>query len=220
MPYAVIQARHEELVASNIVFNKWQYPLLEACCYNPGGCCYGLFCTPCFAYQQRERILDDLKHHYRPCGGLFCCCSTPAIEESPIRECCLCCEVFCCTCLATLVNRDLIMYNYRVDFDPCDEYIISCVLCVDCIVNCLVIFDENFRNLKNLVDLLLLIIMSCSLAQQESQLDVETRTDTCVGGNYASKVGVRRGADVAYQTVSNQGGPPVGGGGQGRVGEA
>merc|ERR550534_1180113 len=78
----------------------------------------------------RERILEDLKQQYKPCGGSFCCCSTPAIDDSPMREGCLCCEVCCCPYLATLVNRDLVMYNYRVDFDQCDEFIISCVLCL------------------------------------------------------------------------------------------
>jgi len=220
MPYAVLQARHEELVASGTVFNKWQYPLLEAFCHNPGGCCYGFFCTPCFAYQQRERILEDLKQQYKPCGGSFCCCSTPAIDDSPMREGCLCCEVCCCPYLATLVNRNLIMYNYRVDYDQCDEFIISCVLCVDCVVGCLAAFDERFQSLKDLVDLILLIIMSCSLAQQESQLDVQTGTDTCTGGNYASKAGVSGGADGKYQRLPNEGGPPTGGAGQGRVGYA
>jgi len=118
------------------------------------------------------------------------------------------------------VNRDLVMFNYRVDFDQCDEFIISCVICVDCVVGILAIFDDNFRTLKDLVDLLLLIIMSCSLAQQESQLDVVTGKDTCAGGNYASKVGVVGGANVRYETVAEPGGEPVGGGGEARVGSA
>jgi hypothetical protein len=217
MPYAVVKAHHEELVSSGVVFNQWQYPLLEAVCQNPGGCCYGFFCTPCFAYQQRERILENLQKPYRPCGGMFCCCPTPEITDSPARECCLCCEVWCCPYLATLVNRDLVMFNYRVDFDQCDEFIITCVVCMDCVVGILAAFDERFQALKDLVDLLLLIIMSCSLAQQESQLDVVTGVDTCTGGNYATKAGVSGGGK--YQRLPNQG-QPVGGGGQGRVGYA
>jgi len=204
MPYAALIARHEELVSGAVVFNKWQYPLLETFCHNPGGCCYGLFCTPCMAYQQRERILENLQQPYQPCGGACCCCPCPPIVTSPMREYCMCCEVCCCPYLATLVNRDLVLYNYRVDFDPCDEFIINCVLCLDCILGVVAIFDERFRALKDLVDLILLLIMSCSLAQQESQLDVVTQTDTCAGGNYATKAG------VAHQRLPDEQGPEGG----------
>merc|ERR1719233_877787 len=76
------------------------------------------------------------------------------------------------------------MYHYQIDFDACDEYIISCVICLDCILGILVIFDESFRDLRDLVDLLLLIIMSCSLAQQESTLDVVTGEPTTLGGKF------------------------------------
>jgi len=76
------------------------------------------------------------------------------------------------------------MYNFRVNFDPVDEYIITCVICLDCIFGILAMFDESFRDLSDLVDLLLVMIMGCSLAQQESMLDVITATPTLVGGKF------------------------------------
>jgi len=76
------------------------------------------------------------------------------------------------------------MYNFTVNFDPVDEYIISCVICLDCIFGILAMFDESFRDMSDLVDLLLLIIMSCTLAQQESMLDVVTETPTLFGGKF------------------------------------
>jgi len=76
------------------------------------------------------------------------------------------------------------MYNFTVNFDPVDEYIISCVICLDCIFGILAMFDESFRDLSDMIDLLLLIIMGCSLAQQESMLDVVTETPTLVGGKF------------------------------------
>jgi hypothetical protein len=187
MPYATLQAHHEELVESGTQFNQWQYALLQAPCSNPVGCCYGFCCTACFAYQQRERILKNLDIPYQPCGGSFCCCPTPEIEDSPMRECALCCEACCCPYVATLANRDLIMYHYKVDFDACDEYIISCVVCLDCLCSILALIDDSFRDLKDIVDLLLLIIMSCSLAQQESMLDVVTGEPTTIGGNFKAE---------------------------------
>jgi len=188
MPYAAIQTHHEEMETSGVQFNQWQYALLKAPCKNPAGCCYGFCCTPCFAYQQRERILKNLSIPYQPCGGSFCCCPTPEINNSPMRECALCCEACCCPYVATLANRDLIMYHYQVDFDACDEYIITFVICLDCICSILAIIDDSFRDLRDLVDLLVLIIMSCSLAQQESTLDVVTGEPTMFGGKFKGEV--------------------------------
>jgi len=184
MPYAQLMKRHDEMVEQNVQFREWEFGLLEAPCNNPVGCCYGFCCVACFAYQQRDRILKHTGLPYQPCGGMFCCCPTPEIDESPARECCMCCEACCCPYVAVLTNRDLIMWKYEVDYDQCDEYIINCVLCLDCIFSILAIIDDSFRDLKDIIDLLLMIIMSCSLAQQESTLDVVTGEPTILGGNF------------------------------------
>jgi len=201
MPYAQLQARHDEMVEMNVEFKNWQYALLKAPCKNPVGCCYGLFCMCCFAYQQRNRILDNVGIPYRPCGGFCCCFPTPICDDSPVKQCCMCCESFCCPYIATLANRDLIMYHYQVNFDKCDEMIISCVICLDCIFGILALIDENFRSIKDILDLLLMIIMSCSLAQQESTLDVATGNPTCCGGNYQGE---------AYPPAKYDQGPELG----------
>jgi len=187
MPYAQLQARHDEMVKMDVDFKNWEYALLKAPCKNPVGCCYGLFCMCCFAYQQRNRILDNVRIPYQPCGGHCCCCSTPICDDSPTKEICMCCEAFCCPYIATLTNRDLIMYHYQVSFDKCDEFIITCTICLDCIFGILAIFDDSFRNLKDIFECLLMIIMSCSLAQQESTLDVATGMQTCCGGNFTGE---------------------------------
>jgi len=184
MPYAQLQTRHDEMVEMEVQFKEWEYALLKAPCKNPCGCCYGLFCLCCFAYQQRNRILDNVGIPYQPCGGYICCCPTPVINESPKRECCMACEACCCPYVAVLTNRDLIMYYYQVNFDKCDEFIISCVICLDCIFGILALIDDSFRNIKDIIEILLMIIMACSLAQQESTLDVATGTPTTFGGNY------------------------------------
>lgn len=185
MPYAQLNQRHEEMVEMQVQFKEWEYGLLSAPMKNPAGCCYGLFCISCFAYQQRNRILDNVGIPYQPCGGMFCCCPTPVIEDSPNKECCMACEACCCPYVAVLTNRDLIMYHYQINFDKCDEFIISCVICLDCIFGILAAIDDNFRNLKEIFDLLLMIIMSCSLAQQESTLDVVTGQPTLFGGKFS-----------------------------------
>jgi len=220
MPYAQLMKRHDEMVEEGVQFRQWEYGLLEAPCQNPVGCCYGFCCVSCFAYQQRDRILKHSNTPYQPCGGMFCCCPTPVIDDSPNRECCMCCEACCCPYVAVLTNRDLIMWKYEVDYDACDEYIINCVICLDCIFTILAIIDDSFRDLRDIIDLLLMIIMSCSLAQQESTMDVVTGEPTCFGGNFtgdgqvqysgaATNNQVDYGQQPNYQQPSNYGQPPA-----------
>jgi len=111
----------------------------------------------------------------------------------------MCCEACCLPYTAVLVNRDLIMQLYRVDYDQCDEYIITCVICLDCIFTILACIDDSFENLRDIVDLLLSIIMSCALAQQESTLDVMTGEPTILGGYRKSDVQKQFGGPSAVQ---------------------
>jgi len=214
MPYAQLMKRHDEMAEEGVQFREWQFGLLQAPCNNPVGCCYGFCCVSCFAYQQRDRILKHTGTPYQPCGGMFCCCPTPVIDESPARECCMCCEACCLPYVAVLTNRDLIMWKYEVNYDPVDEYIINCVICLDCIFSILAIIDDSFRDLKDLIDLLLMIIMSCSLAQQESMLDVVTGESTILGGNFTGNAqkqhpGNTMNNQVAYGQQPNHGQQPV-----------
>lgn len=209
MPYATLMANHEEMVENGVQFKQWQYPLLQAPCSNPVGCCYGCCCICCFAYQQRDRILTNKGIPYQPCGGVFCCFPTPEIDDTPGRECCMCCESCCCPNLAVLTNRDLIMVHYEIDYDACDEYIINCVLCLNCICTILACISEQFEDLKDLVDLLLTIIMGCSLAQQESTLDVVTGEPTFCGGNFTGGNNAAQGGYGQQQAPASYGQPTV-----------
>lgn len=204
MPYAAIQRKHDEMLEEGVQFGKWDYDLLAAPCNNPVGCCYGFCCIACFAYQQRDRILKHTNTPYAPCGGSYCCCPTPEIDDSPQRECCMCCEACCCPYVAVLTNRDLIMYLYQVDYDKCDEFIITCVICLDCIFSILAIIDDSFRELRDIIDLLLMVIMSCSLAQQESKLDVVTGQPTLLGGNFAGEYQKPNPVSVEQTTYAQQ----------------
>merc|ERR1712096_396060 len=69
---------------------------------------------------------------------------------------------------------------------------------LDCVLSILAIFDESFQDLSDLVDLLLLIIMSCSLAQQESMLDVVTQKPTIFGGKFKPDTTPQAGNGVSY----------------------
>lgn len=196
MPFATLQQHHDEMEAAGVKLNPWQFALCSACFKNPAGFCFGLCCFPCFAGMQRNRLLKDRNQPYMPCGGNFCCCSTASCAQEQGGAgymCGIACEACCCPYLATMVNRDLVMTFYQVDWDACDEYIITCALCVSCIVDIAVCISaivggptDELRALQDIVDLILCGIMSCSLAQQESQIDYATGVSTTLGGNYGS----------------------------------
>jgi len=113
----------------------------------------------------------------------------------------MCFEACCFPYVATLVNRDLIMQLYRVGYDPYDEYIITCVICLDCICTILACIDDSFQDLRDIIDILLSIIMSCALAQQESTLDVMTGEPTLAGGYHKSDVQKQFTGPSTVQTV-------------------
>merc|ERR1719471_1936086 len=106
---------------------------------------------------------------YRCCGGSFCCCTTPVMPKVP----CLCLEASFCTNIAILANRDMTMSLYRMKFDPYDEYLITCSLVLDCVISIAQIFYDVPEEVKDIVDLIVCLVMGCSLAQQASELDAQ-----------------------------------------------
>jgi len=188
MPFATLAKNQEAMLAdAGNDTKEWEFKLITAPMNNPIGCCYGCFCTCCFAYQQRDRILTALDLPYRCCGGQFCCCTTPVFEP-PMRAPCMCLEALCFPFLASMVNRDLIMMNYLVKFDPCDECLLTCAVClswVTCVFDLLGI--DYPEGLADIIDLIITAILSCSLAQQEAQLDKELQISTWRGGNHGSQ---------------------------------
>jgi len=207
MPFGKMKAHREEMLANGVQMREWEYGLFESCCKNPVGFCYGLICVPCFAYQQRMRILTSVNTTYQPfngsCGG---CCEAfqeTIVPGSPGEKCCMCCEFVLCPCCAVIVNRDMITVHYNVAEDKCDEYMVVCLgMCCAIVLICLTKDNQRNRNRDQVRgktsntqthdiaacgELFLLVLMSCMTAQQESTLDVVTGNPTCLGGNFISE---------------------------------
>jgi len=151
---------------------EWQDGMLNQPCANPLYCCVGCFCGCCFAYKQRERILDISGDEYKPCGGYFCCCETPELPKIPF----LCCEACCCTWTAIMVNRYMVRDMYNLKLDPCDECLLWCACIVSwlvCILKCFGVIEED-SICDVLADCFIMSVMGCSLAQNEAELDFHT----------------------------------------------
>lgn len=201
MPFASLKKTQERLEGNPEVVD-WQFRLIKAPCNNPAGCCTAFCCTCCVACQQRQRILDFTNTKYACCGGSFCCCPCPEIDP-PMDKLCMCLESSCFPFLATMVNRDLVMGHFLVKFDPCDEYLITCAVCLQWIVCLLQCFGVDVpQEIEDLIDFFTTLIMSCSLAQQAAEIDFQTGTEdpNCgwVGGGFSKTPGAgRHGKDGA-----------------------
>lgn len=198
MPFASLQEtqkRLEEQAAGpgggGIQIVDWQFRLVEAPIKNFFGCFTSFFCIPCVTCQQRQRLLDITGRKYACCGGSFCCCSCPEVDP-PMDKFCMCMESCWCPMVAGMVNRDYIMGSFYVRFDPCDEYLITCSAVLQCVVCILQCFMDVPDEINDLIDLFTLCIMSCSLAQQEAEIDWQIGESTCLGGRYGTEAGAGR----------------------------
>merc|ERR1719318_294711 len=86
---------------------------------------------------------------------------------------CMALEACCCYWISTLATREIMFYNFRIQLDPMDEYIICCTVAISCCVSIARLLggrDAVPDEVEDLVDLLTCIVMGCMLAQQEVEL--------------------------------------------------
>jgi len=147
---------------------KWKIDMLTAPCKEPLYFCLGCFCACCFVYKQREEILEITGEPYR-CFGGHCCVPCPEMPKVP----CLCLESCCCTGNAIMANRYMIRDMYVLELDPCDE----CLICVAvalswivCILQVLGVIPDD-SPLEQLADCFITMVLGCSLAQNQSELN-------------------------------------------------
>src|SRR4051812_14683219 len=89
----------------------WQTDLFTTPCTHPLKCCYGCFCAPCMAYQQRDELMAMTGEEYYCCLGQFpCCCLKDPCPKVP----CQCLEVTCCAALAISSNRRRVQQTYQI----------------------------------------------------------------------------------------------------------
>jgi len=148
-----------------------QYPL---------ECCYGALCGPCAAYQLRKEALGGNLKNYKCCQGYFTLCCTEAgkVGEQSAPEFCLCVEVCCCLSCSVSATRFLVMDQYRIQSDPCDNRIIrfnNFMQILSCVLNLLAICIDELREAAFIIDMIANIVYCCTLgcmqAQHRAELD-------------------------------------------------
>jgi len=153
---------------NNLLRGTWAVPLSEAACVAPCHFLAGFCCPCCFAYQQRNKILDITGEPYVCCGGSCICCQ----QTCDSREPWLCLEVCCCTSPAILANRYMIQTRFDVRNDPCDETLLAMAAFVNLAAHCAEICmdRESARHLEHIMHLINACICSCMLTQQHKEL--------------------------------------------------
>ncbi|GBG29468.1 Hypothetical Protein FCC1311_056892 [Hondaea fermentalgiana] len=165
--------------------NRWKVLMKDAPTEETLWCCYGAFCPVCAAYQLRTRALGYNMNNYRCCQGYlqFCCISPGNMGEENCPEFCLCMEVCCCLSCSISATRFMIMDQYSIVSDPCDNRIIrfnNFMQILSCVLNLLSICIEElyvriFREAAQIVDLIAKIVymvtFGCMAAQMKSEME-------------------------------------------------
>lgn len=163
-------------------------------------CCYWLYGTLpftclCAQMQTRYEVLNHVHpgskwNEYYCCQGMFgdCLCFRPGkMGEENCPACCLCLEVACCPGAAVSATRFVMMKQYHLALDPCDNRIIRCN---NALQGCLVILsvinacgggNSRTKDLENLLrciaNVVYLTTQGCMLAQVHRELKVRGATE-------------------------------------------
>merc|ERR1719379_874438 len=117
----------------------------------------------CFAWKQRNQILDVTHEPYVCCAGT-CPCAT---QQCDSREPWLCLEAFCCTSPAILANRYLLQTRFSIQSDPCDQKIIKITAFLNVLANLaqICLDPESAEGFQHLVHCVTGCVCSCMLTQ-------------------------------------------------------
>jgi len=152
----------------------FQTDMCGAPCVDPGCFCATIFCSCCTAFVLRKEVIHQDMTKYSCCQGYFDCCCFKAgnMSEQSCPECCLCLESFCCQSCAISATRMTIMDEKRLHSDPCDNRIIwcnNCMQCLACICNCLAMIDSSFGQcaciIERIADIIYCIVQACMQTQ-------------------------------------------------------
>eukprot|EP00747_Dinoflagellata_sp_TGD_P161939 gnl/TRDRNA2_/TRDRNA2_178989_c0_seq1.p1 gnl/TRDRNA2_/TRDRNA2_178989_c0~~gnl/TRDRNA2_/TRDRNA2_178989_c0_seq1.p1 ORF type:complete len:212 (+),score=48.33 gnl/TRDRNA2_/TRDRNA2_178989_c0_seq1:132-767(+) len=166
---------HNDQLSAAIRGHKWQVKMFDTPCEVPGKCCYGCFCPCCFAFQQRNEILDITGEPYVCCGGICPCGPFGKPQKEDDKPVCLCMEVTCCTSFAVAGNRFMIQTRFMKENDACDDCIILFANCLSCFATILAITgvmdDDATDCMVALADCVNCSVMGCMLSQQQVELE-------------------------------------------------
>ena len=166
--------------------DKFQTSMGDACCRAPGccllgGCPLSFLCTQ---VHMRYKVLNHVApgsgwDHYVCCQGYTgsCCCFHPgACCEKEMPRTCMFVEACCCAGLAVSSTRFVLMDQYKLVPDECDNRLIrfnNCMQVLSCICHFAAIFDRNLRDLAQIIDLIADIVFFSTAGCMTAQTNFE-----------------------------------------------
>jgi len=186
---------------------KFQISMGDAPCKSCPCCCISgfplTFC--CAQHHMRYKALNHVSpgsgwDQYICCQGYMpaCCCFNPgSCCESDFPRTCMCCEIICCPGLAVSSTRFLMMDHYNLAADECDNRLIrfnNCIQILSCFCHILAIFDRNFRELAQIIDLIADIVFFTTAGCMTAQVDYEIKYREALGAQQPMMQPVAAGA--------------------------
>eukprot|EP00045_Choanoeca_perplexa_P022984 m.11542 g.11542 ORF g.11542 m.11542 type:complete len:205 (+) comp9840_c0_seq1:61-675(+) len=180
---------------------QWETGMLRSCCNNPLGCCGAIICAPCCVCYLRKEALNGDWSKYSCCQGFVCgkCASCIPMQQS-CPQLCLCLEAICCESCAISGTRMYVQAERQIQSDPCDNRIIrftNCMQCLSCICNILACFDDSFRELARIIDLIADVIYCMVQACMQAQTHHELKLHPTVN-DYGSAGGAGHSSGGGY----------------------
>jgi len=174
---------------------KFQISMGDAPIKNCGACCLGgcPLTFICMQHHMRYKVLNHIApgsgwDNYICCQGYAppCCCFQPgACCEKDIPRTCMCVETCCCPGAAVSATRFVMMEQYMFMADECDNRLIrfnNCIQILSCICHIAAIFNRNFEQLAQIIDLIADIVFFSTAGCMTAQVDYEVNYRNTLGG--------------------------------------
>jgi hypothetical protein len=192
---------------------KFQTGMVDAPCSEcPTSCCWflGQFIPMTCGITQfclRRKALGNDMSKYTCFQSQFtvCCCITGgSCGESTCPSLCLCLEAHLCNSCALSATRMMVMDQYDLQADPCDNRLIrfsNCMQWLSCFCWILAIVDNSFQDCAQIIDWIADVVYhtvsGCMTAQVATELNFRASNEGQVANGLAS-------ADM-YNDVANTG---------------
>ena len=130
--------------------------MMDALWKNQPTCCCTCLFPPCSAAYLRYVSLDSDMSRYSCCQGYMdnMCFKSGKCGEKSCPELCLCLEVFICLGPSVSSTRMMVMDQYEIRPDPCDNRIIrftNCLMLFACVCDLLSICFRELRHGANII---------------------------------------------------------------------
>lgn len=160
--------------------DTFQISMMETLWCNQPTCLCSYLFPPCSAAYLRYLALDRDMSRYSCCQGYMdnVCFKSGKCNEKACPEFCLCVEVFLCLGPSISSTRMMVMDQYEIRPDPCDNRIIrltNCLMVLSCVCNLASICVRELRHLSNTIHTLANCVaystMGCMASQVYREID-------------------------------------------------